>query len=91
MARIPAQQLRYLRNEIPLAHVIQNILDIHAKYSEGFLRFLCPQCGECNTAVNPQTNLGRCFRCEQNYNPIELVMAVRRCSFLSAVKILQGQ
>lgn len=26
MARISAQQLSYLRNEIPLAHVIQDIL-----------------------------------------------------------------
>lgn len=90
MARISPQQLRYLRNEILIAHVIQNVLDIHAKYSEGFLRFLCPECGECNTAVNPNTNLARCFRCKINYNPIELVMAVRRCSFLDAVEILQS-
>lgn len=91
MGRIPEQQLRYLRNEIPLDHVIQNVLDIHAKYSEGLLRFLCPACGECNTAVNPNTNLARCFRCKINYNTIELVMAVRRCSFRDAVKILQSK
>ena len=54
------------------------------------LRFLCPLCREFNTAVNPRTNLGRCFRCEQNFNPIDMVMIVKGYSFLQAVEYLSS-
>ena len=37
------------------------------------------------TATNPRTNLGRCFRCQRNFNPIDLVMVVKRYTFLQAV------
>ena len=58
------------------------------KISEGYFRFLCPLCSEFNTATNPRTNLGRCFRCRRNFNPIDLVMAVRASSFLDSVEFL---
>ena len=63
-------------------------LDIPTKISEDYLRFLCPLCSEFNTAINPSTNLARCFRCQQNFNPIDMVMTVKGCSFLDAVKYL---
>ncbi len=55
----------------------------------GWLRFLCPCCGEFDTATNPWTNLARCFRCERNFNPIDLVMLERRASFLEAIRYLE--
>jgi len=55
----------------------------------GILRFLCPVCKEFETDTNPRTNLARCFRCERNINPIDLVMALERCSFLEAVTFLE--
>jgi hypothetical protein len=77
-------KLRALRNDVSIDRVIA-ALEIPAKRSEGYLRLLCPLCGDFNTATNPRTNLARCFRCERNFNPIDLVMACDRCSFLDAV------
>jgi hypothetical protein len=82
------ERLRRLRNEIDIADLIENILRVPSKVSEGYCRFLCPHCCEFNTATNPRTNLARCFRCELNFNPIDMVMAIRRCSFLEAVRFL---
>lgn len=81
-------RLRRLRNDIPIATVIGDILAIPSKISEGYFRFLCPKCKEFNTATNPKTNLGRCFRCEINYNSIDIVMAVKNYNFKEAVKFL---
>ncbi len=85
---IPADHLRRLRNEIPLRSVLDR-LAIPAKWSEGYLRFLCPLCNEGRTAVNPRTNLGRCFRCERNYNAVDLFIIVGKLSFLEAVEHLE--
>ncbi|WP_208596420.1 hypothetical protein [Desulfonatronospira thiodismutans] len=41
------------------------------------------------TACNPRTNLARCFRCERNFNPIDLVMVVKGLNFREAVEFLQ--
>lgn len=90
MSRLSAEHLRSLRNDIPIGDLIQKQLDLPSKHRDGFLRFLCPLCNEFNTAVNPKTNLGRCFRCLRNFNPIDLVMAVQGCSFLNAVKYLEN-
>lgn len=78
-----------LRNDIPVHLVITRFLDIPSKTSEGLLRFLCPFCSEFNSAINPQANLARCFRCNKNFNPIDLVIAVKHCSFVDAVRFLQ--
>jgi hypothetical protein len=32
--------------------------------------------------------LARCFDCQKNFNPIDLVIAVANCSFLDAVEYL---
>jgi len=50
--------------------------------------FVCPRCGESLTAVNPRTNLGRCFRCEENFNAIDLVMPATGRDFVEAVHFL---
>ena len=89
MNRIHPSHLVRLRNDIPIGELIERHLDLPAKRSEGILRFRCPRCGEFHTATNPRTNLARCFRCQKNFNPIDLVIAVQHCSFLDAVKILE--
>ena len=88
--RIPADTLRHLRNDLPVRDVIEVCLGLPSKEIEGVFRFLCPHCNEFNTATNPRTNLARCFRCQRNFNPIDLVMAAERCSFIDAVDILES-
>jgi hypothetical protein len=61
-----------------------------SKIRDGFFRFLCPLCNEFQTAVNPNTNLARCFRCEKNFNTIDLVMAVKKCGFKDSVLFLKN-
>ena len=82
--------LRRLRNEIPIAALIADVLDVPSKISEGYFRYLCPKCSEFITATNPKTNLARCFRCEMNFNPIEMVMIVKHFNFKEAVEFLDG-
>lgn len=89
MTRIPRSELRRLRNEVEISALVCE-LGLPAKSIEGIRRFLCPRCAEFNTATNPRTNLARCFRCAENFNPIELVMAARGCKFLEAVDYLQN-
>lgn len=69
--------------------LIRDQLQIPSKIRDGFFRFLCPICNEFQTAVNPNTNLARCFRCEKNFNTIDLVMAVRGCGFKDSVLFLK--
>ncbi|MFH1863846.1 MAG: hypothetical protein ABIJ85_02985 [bacterium] len=78
-----------LRNRVPIDTLILSILKIPAKYSENHLRFLCPLCGDFHTATNPATNLARCFRCQKNFNPIDMVMTVNNCGFIEAVRFLK--
>ena len=86
--RLSPAFLYRLRNHIPIAELIVRGLRLPCKRSEGFLRFLCPICQEFRTACNPQTNLARCFLCEKNFNPIDLVMLVRQCTFRQAIDYL---
>lgn len=86
--RFSPEMLRKLRNEIPITSVIADLLKLPAKVSEGYFRFLCPLCGEFITATNPKTNLARCFLCEKNFNPIDMVMTVKQIDFCSAVNFL---
>jgi DNA primase len=85
--RYSKEFLHRIRNEIDIRHVVQ-ALALPWKISDGYFRFLCPQCSEFNTATHPRTNLGRCFRCRRNFNPIDIVMAVRASSFLESVEFL---
>lgn len=81
------ETLHRLRNEVLITQVIQ-VLDIPFKTRDGYLRFLCPLCNEFMTACHPKTNLGRCFRCQRNFNPIDLVMVVKGMCFQEAVRFL---
>lgn len=80
--------LTKLRNDIPISTVIGDVLEIPSKTSDGYFRFLCPLCNGFDTATNPKTNLARCFGCRRNFNPIDMVMAVRRTNFRKAVEFL---
>ena len=88
MKRFTDEELRRLRNKIPVRFVIEILLQLPHKEIEGVYRFLCPVCKEFETGLNPHTNLARCFRCEKNFNPIELVMADRGLSFVQSVNLL---
>lgn len=84
----PRRLLYRLRNEIPLEHLIAERLNWPSKHREGRFCFVCPRCGESLTAVNPRTNLGRCFRCEENFNAIDFVMLATDRDFVEAVHFL---
>jgi len=86
--RLSPDHLRRLRNDIPVATLLADVLDLPTKVRDGYLRFACPLCREFHTATNPDTNLARCFRCEENFNPIDLVMLVKHVNFLAAVDFL---
>ncbi len=86
--RLSKQHLWRLRNHLPIRSVIADILGIAWKISEGRFRFLCPLCHDFHTATHPDTNLARCFRCQQNFNPIDLTMTQKRYDFLQAVALL---
>ena len=87
--RFSSEELYSMRNDIPIERVIKDALDIPWRDTEGCLRFLCPQCNEFNTAVNPATNLARCFCCEKNFNVIDLVMVINQSDFVSSIRFLQ--
>jgi len=87
--RFSSQELFKLRNNIPVDILIRDHLQISSKIRDGFFRFLCPFCNEFQTAVNPATNLARCFRCEKNFNTIDLVMVVRKYGFRDSVLYLK--
>lgn len=86
--RFSGDMLRKLRNDIPINALIADLLDLPNKISEGHFRFLCPVCREFVTATNPKTNLARCFRCEKNFNTIEMVMVVKQMNFREAAEYL---
>jgi len=81
--------LRELRNRIEMIPLIAEVLELLCKTHDGRFRFMCPLCHDFDTAVNLDTNLARCFRCQRNFNPIDMVMTVKRYSFMQAVRFLQ--
>jgi len=87
--RFSTQELYHLRNNVPVDALIENVLNIPVKYSDGLFRFLCPICKEFQTATNNRTNLARCFRCEKNFNPIDLVMIAKGFGFVESVNWLK--
>lgn len=84
-----ADFLRMMRNQIPIERVIVTMLNMEVRYTSKWLRFRCPLCYNFHTAMNRGTNLARCFDCKENFNPIDLVMAVGKCSFVEAVEYLK--
>ena len=86
-----AQELYNVRNHIPVSALIETVLNMPTRTTEGVFRFLCPVCGEFNTAVNFKTNLARCFSCEKNFNTIDLVIIAEKMNFVKAVRFLKAQ
>lgn len=87
--RFSSGELFELRNNIPVDSLIRDHLQVPSKIRDGFFRFLCPLCNEFQTAVNPATNLARCFRCEKNFNTIDLVMKIKGYGFRDSVLFLK--
>jgi hypothetical protein len=85
-----SQQLYTLRNDINVQVLIEETLRIPWQVTEGCFRFLCPLCNAFDTAINPNTNLARCFHCQKNFNTIDLVMLIRQADFVQSVKFLQS-
>jgi len=87
--RFSSSLLYALRNQINVQGLIEKNLCIPCRVEKGCFRFLCPLCSGFDTAVNPKTNLARCFQCGKNYNTIDLVMLTRKLSFIDSVRFLQ--
>jgi len=85
-----SSQLYAMRNQINIQRLIEKNLDIPSRVIKGCFRFLCPLCSGFDTAVNPKTNLARCFSCVKNFNTIDLVMVVRQINFVDSVRFLQA-
>ncbi len=86
-----ADFLRMLRNQVPIDMVIIDLLNLEVQNDLKILRFRCPLCDGFHTATNHITNLARCFDCQENFNPIDLLIVVEKCSFLDAVEILKNR
>ena len=87
---IPAELLRRIRNDLPMAVTIAALgrEGPPSKFRDGRFVFLCPHCGEMLAAVNPRNNLARCFACHQNFNNIDLLRRLGY-DFLAAVARLE--
>ena len=86
---IPKEQLEVLRNEVPIKDLISKKLEISCiNDDDGYFRFECPICKQYDTATNKDTNLGRCFSCERNYNPIDITITHLKLTFLDTVEYL---
>ena len=83
--------LRMLRNDIPIDEVIVDMLNLEVQTDRKTIRFRCPLCYNFHTATSHKTNLARCFDCEKNFNPIDMVITVGNCGFVDAVKILKDR
>ena len=85
----PADFLKMMRNQIPIEKVIVTMLNLEVRHTPKWLRFRCPLCYNFHTATNQNTNLARCFDCKENFNPIDMIMAVGECTFVEAVEYLK--
>lgn len=79
--------LRRLRNEIDFKYLFRR-LGWPWNQREQQVVFVCPECSESQTAVNPKTNLARCFRCARNWNPVDFTIEVTHMEFLETVEFL---
>lgn len=86
----PKEVLWNLRTKLPMSFVLEkgeDILNLPFKFSEGYLRFLCPNCNEFLATVNTKNNLAHCFFCKKNFNNIDLLM-ITGYTFKSSVDTL---
>lgn len=87
--RFSPQELAFLRNGIPIEHVIVSFLSLQHRRDSDKLRFACPLCGGFDTSILLKINLARCFACKRNFNPIEMVMAHLRLGFAESASWLK--
>ena len=87
----PDDFLRMLRNDIPIDEVIVDLLNLEVQNDTKTIRFRCPLCYNFHTAINHETNLARCFDCQKNFNPIDMVITVGNCGFVDAVRFLKDR
>jgi DNA primase len=87
---ITAELLRRLRNDLPMRVTIAFLgrEGPPGKMSEGYYRFVCPNCGEMRATVNPRNNLAHCFCCKRNLNNIDLLRTLDY-DFVEAVGMLE--
>jgi hypothetical protein len=87
---ISDELLRAIRNDLPMKVTILRLgrQGPPSKDFAGYFRFLCPACGELRATVNPRVNLAHCFCCGQNFNNIDLLIALGY-DFLAAVEVLE--
>ena len=81
---IRREELRRMRNEIDFKILFRRLGWPWKRREDGVVQFVCPRCSERQTAINPKTNLARCFRCEVNWNPIDFTIETARMEFLEA-------
>ena len=86
--RLSKRLLHDLRNRIPVQALIENELGLQHHTESGVFRFECPFCTSFHTSIKTTTNLARCFDCKINFNPIDMVMAVRKTDFLQSARFL---
>jgi hypothetical protein len=80
--------LRRMRNEIDFKVLFQRQGWPWKRREDGVVQFVCPRCSERQTAINPKTNLARCFRCEINWNPIDFTIETAHMEFLQTYAYL---
>ena len=85
MRTIPPEELRRLRNDVPVAAVVDELGLPTGKRGTRHT-FRCPKCSTFHTNVIHRANVAHCFRCDRSYNPIDLVIATRGGLFLDAVR-----
>jgi hypothetical protein len=86
--KFSSDELYVLRNDIPVAVLIENGLKIPTHRRDGRFCYLCPVCKEFNTAVSSRTNQARCYTCEKLFNTIDLVMEERQWGFVDSARFL---
>lgn len=89
--RFSPEELTFLRNRVPITHVINTLLVMPTRTTNGKLSFACPVCGGFDTSINAPHNLARCFECRQNFNPIDLVMYQLQIGFVDSVRWLKNR
>lgn len=89
--RFSSRELSFLRNRVPIDQVVKTLFGSLCQNESGKLLFACPLCAGLDTSIHATHNLVRCFSCQRNFNPIELVMHQRKIGFVDSVKWLQSR
>ncbi|ETR67101.1 MAG: hypothetical protein OMM_05322 [Candidatus Magnetoglobus multicellularis str. Araruama] len=88
MKRFSKKELFEIRNLIPIQLLMKD-LQIPFIQENNIFRFLCPICKGYNTSIKHETNLGRCFNCNKNFNTIDITIKIRAANFVDSVKYLK--